>query len=66
MAIRSNTSQYQLSPPNYRLASTGAFRNVGRYRNVLTSSAPVGPNMCTAPVPGTSHLQFQYIPRVSG
>lgn len=66
MAIRSTTSQYQPSPPNYRLASTGVYRNVGRYRNVATSSAPVAANMCTAPVAGTGGAQFQYVPRVSG
>jgi hypothetical protein len=26
----------------------------------------LGPNMCTAPVPNSSHQQFQYIPRISG
>ncbi len=68
MATRSTTSIYQPSPPNYVLASTGAYHNIGRYRliNSSTGSRPVGPNMCTAPVPNSGHMQFQYIPRVSG
>lgn len=66
MATRSTTSEYQPSPPNYRLASVGAYRNVGRYRAVTTASpGPVAANMSTAPVQGNG-AQYKYVPRVSG
>lgn len=65
MAIRSTTSAFQPSPPNYRLAGTGVYRNVGRYASV-TSSSNHPANMSTAPVPGSNHTQYQYVPRVSG
>lgn len=66
MTIRSTTSSYQPSPPNYRLASTGVFRNVGRYHSVTSASTHrIAANMCTAPTT-SNHAQFQYIPRVSG
>jgi hypothetical protein len=66
MAIRSTTSQYQPSPPNYRLATTGPYRNVGRYRAVTRSApGPTAANMSTAPVKGNG-AQYKYVPRISG
>jgi hypothetical protein len=66
MAIRSTTSQYQPAPPNYRLATTGPFRNVGRYRAVTAANpGPTAANMSTAPVQGNG-AQYRYSPRISG
>lgn len=67
MAIRSTTSRYQPIPPNYALATTGPYHNIGRYRLITSATTSrLGPNMCTAPVPNSSNQQFQYIPRISG
>ena len=68
MAVRSTTSQYQPIPPNYT-TQAGAYHNIGRYRAINSDPAtqrPVGPNMCTAPVPNNDNVQFQYIPRLNG
>jgi hypothetical protein len=66
MATRSTTSQYQPAPPNYRLATTGPFRNVGRYRAVTAASpGPTAANMSTAPIKGNG-AQYKYSPRISG
>ena len=69
MAIRSTSSEFQPAPPNYVLGSTGPWHNIGHYRAITSAAAtqsPVGPNMCTAPVPNNNATQFQYIPGING
>jgi hypothetical protein len=65
MAIRSTTSQFQPSPPNYRLPQSGPYHNIGRYRAITSATTgPARANMSTAPTNGNT--QYFYVPRVSG
>lgn len=69
MAVRSTTSQHQPSPPNYAQGVTGPWHNIGNYRRITSVPAtqtPVGPNMCTPPIPANTQTQFQYIPGING
>jgi|GEM_PF-4004735 len=69
MAVRSTSSEYQPSPPNYVQGATGVWHNIGHYRAVTstpTTQTPVSANMCTSPVCSVTHRQFQYIPRING
>jgi len=66
MSTRSTTSQYQPSPPNYRLAGVGPFRNVGHYQAITAASTGLNrANMSTAPVQGNG-ATYRYVPRISG
>ena len=67
MTIRSTTSQFQPSPPNYRLTQSGPYHNIGRYRSITrTTEGPTRANMSTAPTVRTTNNQYFYVPRLSG